>query len=278
MGPGARERTAGGAALRVAGAVVLVVALVLAGQLLWIGLQRATDLPADGWQALTLSNVIAFLPPVLLLLVWMRVRERRTLADLGFRSERPARRVLLAVAAALVVFVVAQVAAGVVGTPGADGPDGPEPEFPAAWVLLLIVATVAVQASAEEILFRGYLLGAVRPRIGTYPAVLLTSLVFGLCHSLNPDADVVYVATTAALGALLALIALIEGGLWAACTFHTVWNAVPAVLSGGAGGDRAPDDGASAAEVAFLVVILVFVAVAAGLLQRRRAASTVGTG
>ena len=100
---------------------------------------------------------------------------------------------------------------------------------------MMPAAAMAVKASVfEELLFRGVLFRSVEDMAGSWIAIIVSSLVFGLIHLLNPDATVagaVYIAIEA--GLLLAAAYLVTRRLWMAIGFHMVWNYVQsAVFSG----------------------------------------------
>lgn len=278
MASSTASTTAGARIKRVALPTVGIVALVFAGVYLWVGVQRLAGLGGDSWQELAIGNLVAFGPPLIVLALWLRFREGRGLADLGFRVPRPAVGVLTGAVIAVVLFAAMQVLVSVLApAQGADG--GPDPAFAGLLVVLVLLVAVAVQASTEEILFRGYLMQAVRHDLGTYGAVLFSAVVFGLCHSLNPGTSAAYVVSTAALGLLLGFLALGRGGLWVACAFHTVWNLIPSVIA--AGSEPGADSGTSGSNAGWVTagVLLVFAAVAAGLHHRRnRRAATVPAG
>ena len=275
---GAQERTVRGW-LRVLGAIVVVVVPLGAGQLLWNGVNAVLGLPEAGWQALAVSNIVAFAPPALALVVWLWLREGRGVADLGFRVRRPALGVLAGAGTAVVLFVVSQLVVVLADPVDPETGDAAGAIFPGVTVALVLLVTIAVQASTEELFLRGYLLGTARRHVGTAAAVLLSSVVFGLLHSLNPNASVAYVASTGALGLLLAFIALSGGGLWASCAFHAIWNAIPAVASAGDTPDGARDTGGSVADLAHVAVYLAFAALAGWSYRRRtRRGGAVRTG
>ncbi|MEU6698418.1 lysostaphin resistance A-like protein [Pseudonocardia sp. NPDC046786] len=255
-----------------------VVALVLAGGYLLLAISRLTGLPADGWRGLAIGDLIAFLPPLIVLVLWLRFREGRGIADLGFRVPRPAVGVLVGALTAIVLFAALQVLVAVLAPPAGGGPDaGPDPVSPGLLVVLVLLVTVAVQASTEEILFRGYLMQAVRRDLGSYGAVLFSAVVFGLCHSLNPGVTVAYVVSTGALGLLLGFLALGRGGLWVSCAFHTVWNLIPAVVAAGSEPD-AGDGGSGSAAARVTAGVLLAFAVGAGVLHHRRSRRAAAAG
>lgn len=100
---------------------------------------------------------------------------------------------------------------------------------------LLPAAAMAVKSSVfEELLFRGVLFRSVEEMAGSWVAIVISSLVFGLLHLVNPDATLtgaVYICIEA--GLLLAAAYLVTRRLWIAIGFHMLWNYVQsAVFSG----------------------------------------------
>lgn len=100
---------------------------------------------------------------------------------------------------------------------------------------MIPAAAMAVKSSVfEELLFRGVLFRSIEDMAGSWIAIIVSSLVFGLIHLLNPDATVagaVYIAIEA--GLLLAALYLVTRRLWMAIGYHMLWNYVQsAVFSG----------------------------------------------
>jgi CAAX protease family protein len=71
----------------------------------------------------------------------------------------------------------------------------------------------------EEILYRGLLLGALSPVIGLWPAVLLSSVIFGLGHSYQGLSGVL---RTGAVGLVLTLVVVFTGSLFVAMVAHAL--------------------------------------------------------
>ncbi|WP_050802260.1 MULTISPECIES: CPBP family intramembrane glutamic endopeptidase [unclassified Pseudonocardia] len=264
---------------RVVRAVVVAVAVIALGQLLWRALRPVYGLEGGGVAESAAFDLTAFLAALLALVLWLRFAERRPLTDL---RPHPVRRPLpsvlvgavLAVALLLLTNVIMGVAGSVVGD-GVRGDDAGDPAGPGFGLAVGLLAVTAVQASTEELVYRGYLMGSLR-HLGTYPAVLLSSLVFGLSHGLNPGASAGYVAATFALGVLLGFIALGPGGLWMSCAFHTAWNAAQSIPSAGEPGSEQDGSGVGAGDLiwVFVAAVLCYAVVTALLLRRsaRRAA------
>ena len=84
--------------------------------------------------------------------------------------------------------------------------------------------TLALPAASEEALVRGYPLQALAEAWGSGPALLATSLVFGLAHLANPGATALAVGNIAVAGLFLGAIYLRTGSLWWATGAHLGWN------------------------------------------------------
>lgn len=107
---------------------------------------------------------------------------------------------------------------------------------PLPFFLLVIISFLflPIQTSMEELLFRGYLMQG----FGTwfkksFVALLLTSVIFGLLHGLNPEVEklgwitmVYYIGT----GLVLGIFTLMDEGTELALGFHAANNIIAAVL------------------------------------------------
>ena len=83
-----------------------------------------------------------------------------------------------------------------------------------------LLALALLPAVAEELMFRGVLWGAVRPRVGVTGAILITAIAFGLYHG-----SIYRFAPAAFGGLMLGVVRAASGSLWAALAFHCANNA-----------------------------------------------------
>jgi membrane protease YdiL (CAAX protease family) len=94
------------------------------------------------------------------------------------------------------------------------------------WAFLLPNVAMAIKSGIfEELIFRGVLFRSVEALFGSWVGILVSSLVFGLLHLLNPAATLggaLYIAIEA--GLLLAAAYLVTRRLWICMGFHTAWN------------------------------------------------------
>ena len=184
----------------------------------------AVDSPvAEGARQL-FEFTTGFLPIFLCLWAWLTLWSKRSFTTLGFQNDHPLARfvgggfvgagMMSVVAVTLAMLPDALLARGQMLTVGLAALGGG---------LLALVGTI-VQSSGEEVLFRGWLLPTIGARYGPWIGVVVSSLLFGLVHALNPNPTVLGLVNLSLFGAFLALYALAEGGLWGACAWHALWN------------------------------------------------------
>lgn len=91
-----------------------------------------------------------------------------------------------------------------------------------------MVPAIAMALSSgvfEELLFRGVLLRSVEAWFGTWAALVVSALVFGLLHLLNPEGTMegaLFIAVEA--GILLGAAYMLTRRLWMSMGFHFAWN------------------------------------------------------
>ena len=90
--------------------------------------------------------------------------------------------------------------------------------------MLAALVCVCVQSGAEELLTRGYMLGALRERYNVWVAVAANSLFFGVLHVFNDGVTVLSIVNIVLVGAALSLVAVYMDSLWMCIAIHTAWN------------------------------------------------------
>lgn len=103
--------------------------------------------------------------------------------------------------------------------------------------LSYMVPAIAMALSSsvyEELLFRGVLFGAVEQWFGSWAALVVSSLVFGLTHLINPQGTIegaLFIAVEA--GVLLAAAYMLTRRLWLSIGFHMAWNYTQSAIFSG---------------------------------------------
>ena len=176
--------------------------------------QRYLDI---GYPRLPEAVAIVVVP---LLLYWgfVRLTERRRVRELGGGWRGLVEGLGgLALGAGLFAVIVATLAlAGAYDIIGRDQ-----------WVVLQWSAPAAAVAFREELLFRGIIQRVSEERLGSWLALVLASVWFGLQHAGNPNADVFDGVMIALFGGvLLGACYLATRRLWLAIGVHAAWNFV----------------------------------------------------
>lgn len=107
---------------------------------------------------------------------------------------------------------------------------------------LIPAIAMAISSSVfEELLFRGVLYRSVETWFGSWAALVVSALVFGLSHLANPQATLegaLFIAVEA--GILLGAALMLTRRLWLSIGFHMAWNYTQsAVFSGVVSGNDA---------------------------------------
>jgi membrane protease YdiL (CAAX protease family) len=89
---------------------------------------------------------------------------------------------------------------------------------------LLWAAAMTLGPIVEEFLYRGYLQFTLTNGIGFWPAALITSVLMGTAHILNPGWRVVGLVATAGYGLVACLLLRRTGDLWMPIGLHAGWN------------------------------------------------------
>jgi len=92
------------------------------------------------------------------------------------------------------------------------------------------VGIFAISATSEELLFRGYPFQRLIEGTNDYSALLISSVVFGGLHWLNPHSTKLSVTNTVLAGVLLSLAYIKTRALWLPIGFHFSWNWTLALL------------------------------------------------
>jgi membrane protease YdiL (CAAX protease family) len=104
-----------------------------------------------------------------------------------------------------------------------------------------VFAMVSVTAGVcEEILYRGILLAVLTPVVGLWPAVGLSSVIFGMGHAYQGFPGIV---KTTVVGLAMALLTVFSGSLLAAMVLHTVIDLTSGRMMGAAIRDGDHDHG-----------------------------------
>lgn len=86
------------------------------------------------------------------------------------------------------------------------------------------LAILVVSSAGEEVVFRGTIFQALLERFGPATAIISTSTLFGLAHSVNPGISALAIINVVLAGVVLGSLVVKTQSLWSAISFHVVWN------------------------------------------------------
>lgn len=102
------------------------------------------------------------------------------------------------------------------------------------WATPLLLGAVLVAAFMEELLCRGYIQQNLAEARRPVAAIVVTTVIFWLMHSLNPAmwSSPLPSLNLLAAGAFLGLLRLLADDLWLPTAAHFAWNAVQGIVCG----------------------------------------------
>jgi membrane protease YdiL (CAAX protease family) len=211
--------------------------LVLLGGSLFLMLAQSNAFmeafAATPWKAIAATMAMAG-AGMALYIGFVRLVERRAVAELALPCMGRELGIGLALGAGLYAACVLVLMAA-----GSYRIEGLNP-----WSFLLPAVPMTINSAVfEELLFRGAVFRILEEWLGSWVALVLSSLVFGFVHLLNPAGTVLgalFISVEA--GLLLAAAYLLTRRLWMSMGFHAAWNYTQSAIFSGivSGGDRDP--------------------------------------
>jgi len=101
-------------------------------------------------------------------------------------------------------------------------------------IMIPAIAMALSSGFLEELLFRGVLFRIVEEWLGSWASVVISSVVFGFVHLMNPAATMtgaIFISIEA--GLLLAAAYMLTRRLWLGIGFHISWNYFQSAVFGG---------------------------------------------
>lgn len=98
--------------------------------------------------------------------------------------------------------------------------------------LLCALVCVCIQSGAEELITRGYMMGALQKRYPVWVAIAANALFFGVLHLTNPGITVLSFLNIVLIAAALSLVMYYFGSIWLCVAVHSMWNFTQNLLFG----------------------------------------------
>ena len=217
--------------------VSFIAAQVVLYALLWLA--SLVNAPIDSLDTTVLNTVISVLAYALTLAIAIAVpyyskQIKTTWKDIGITRAIQWRDIGYSPVAFIVYFIAAGLTMLLVSKifPGIDIDQDQATGFKSLhtnWEYILAFVTLVVVAPfAEEVLFRGYLLGKVQKFVPFWVAVVATSLVFAALHLPGDGAQLQWnvAFNVLVLSVILCILRPMTGSIWAGVLLHMIKNGV----------------------------------------------------
>lgn len=157
--------------------------------------------------------------PILLLAYFLVIRRMGEYPRDDYRDAKWARNLALGLAAGLAVFSAAVAVAAILGIYRIVG------QGDASGLLAALLASAVFPAVSEELIFRGILFRWIEEWGGSWVALLVTSILFGCAHLLNPHASpIAALGIALEAGVMLGAAYMLTRSLWLPMGLHAAWN------------------------------------------------------
>lgn len=210
----------------------LVWQLLAVGVIAFGGGQAMLAFDDGGWATLVIGLASAVLSVVVYRWI-VKLTERREITELGRSGawSKTGWGTLLGIG----LFSLVIVNLAFLGYYEVDGIGDPE-------AVIGLFGFMAAAAVTEEVMYRGVLFRVIEQWSGTWIALIVTSLLFGFGHMLNPNASLWgAVAITIEAGGMLGAAYIATRNLWLPIGIHFGWNfAAAAIFSTEVSGNGTP--------------------------------------
>ena len=161
---------------------------------------------------------IGLIPLALIIYTFRRFLDRKTISSMGFYFKNRFGDLgagfiiafVLMVGGSLILYATNQI--GLTAIP-----------FKVSGIVFSFILFIIV-ALTEEILFRGYILNNLLDKSNKYVALLISSLIFSMVHSLNPNFSLLAFINILLAGIILGSTYIYTRNLWFPISLHLFWN------------------------------------------------------
>ena len=161
---------------------------------------------------------IGLIPLALIIYTFRRFLDRKTISSIGFSFQNRFKDLssgfiiafILMVGGSLILYATNQI--GISSIP-----------FKVYGIFFSFILFIIV-ALTEETLFRGYILNNLLDKSNKYVALLISSLIFSIVHSLNPNFSFLAFINILLAGIILGSTYIYTRNLWFPISLHLFWN------------------------------------------------------
>lgn len=168
-----------------------------------------------------LEMLLIFGGATVIVFLWVRFVEKRPFSSIGFGKEQFLRKY---VKGAIVGFIFISIPVLLLVITGFVQLQIQPITTTVIFGILGSLVAFLVQGATEEIVIRGWLFPVISVRSRIWVGIVVTSLVFGFLHLLNPGITILSISNIISVGVFAAFYVLKENSLWGICAWHSIWN------------------------------------------------------
>lgn len=206
--------------------ILPILFLFIAGAIFQFALVPVVIDPYDfpRWVRLVFNLFALFGIGIILIFLWVRFFEGRTITSLGFAKNGWIKKYLNGFAIGLFMNSLVIGLIALFGGIEISSSDTNITGFNAIGIVALFLVGFIVQGASEEILSRGWMMQVIGARYVPWLGVLLSSILFAILHLGNAGINLSSVLNLIFFALFMTLLVLKDGSLWSACAWHSAWN------------------------------------------------------
>ncbi|EPY2274916.1 CPBP family intramembrane glutamic endopeptidase [Clostridium sporogenes] len=190
------------------------------GAIVFLIMKAILKIPNNTPINFSLHLVTGFLFSILVVFIWVKKREKRSIVGMGFYREGFIKKYILGFIVGIILFslvVMVLIITGHINLVNGLNLNNIVP-------LMVVLPGWIIQSAAEEILVRGWLMNVLGAKYNITIGLIFSSLLFALLHFLNPNVSLVAILNLFITGILFGLYVIKTKNLWGACGLHAAWN------------------------------------------------------
>ena len=180
--------------------------------------------PLAGSPFIQLTQIFATITGIIVVLIYLKKIEKRNLISAGIVKNKAVLKYLAGFGLGALMIT----SSALICLAASSGSLKKSPSVDILFFVLFFLAFL-IQGASEEFIFRGFLLVSMRNALKkskhkTLWAVVISSVVFGLAHIMNPGMTILAMFNLISAGILYALLFIRFDNIWICCASHSAWN------------------------------------------------------
>lgn len=168
-----------------------------------------------------IEMILTFGGAIFFVFLWIKFVEKRSFSSIGFWRDQWIRKYLSGALIGFIFISIPVMLLLLIGNVQLE-----MQRITPTTILGIVGSLVAflIQGATEEIIVRGWLFPVLSVRSRIWVGIVVTSLLFGFLHLLNPGITILSISNIILVGVFAAFYVLKDNSLWGICAWHSLWN------------------------------------------------------